>query len=885
MVHDGMEQVCQYVLHVGIIEGILFKETCWKIVRRLAAARGCWFRIRHVTFGNEGWVGSAHFDPACTQIVHRAAADELLAKLKPTTLPIILACDINSPIRWEHGVDGVPQPSGRDGKTIGFLEAIASRDLQLVVPRKDDLNLPSRPRQEGRLGRQIDCICSRGVLAPSLEIVKDSHRAIGTDHELLRCAVHLCPARERASFNTRPRVWTSGPQLIDGIDQGVLKKLARECTKPKPGKAYKDPIAVKQAVKTARVSRAAAAWKEVHKLRKHARKVWENQRIQEAMQGDWEQVRKLRMVKNTGWDIHFAEKQGEGDPHQCMHEHLENIYTTGNQLPALPAWDGEVQAFTEDELKTAIAAGHRNKAVGADMTSHELLQGIMDTPGGCTHLLEFYNHILCTADIPEDWNRAIMVVIPKTSFPSEPGDLRPLSMGSAAAKVFARMLLTRSAPQIQLKGPEQCCGKGRQTCDFIFVVSRLMQLEHEWKQGTCWLKVDLAKAFDKVDRRVLVNSLEQRMGMSAEFRCWYNLLRGTDAVLQTGWDTSIIAMHDGIKQGAIESPAFFGFLAETCLHEASVRYKWHEQANTFSGLELDNLLYMDDGLQWSTGVEGIERRVAQWGAVLQEFGLAINARKCQLYCSPFHRGRRTIRVQGEVLFAAEELHILGLTFRVGITPSEMISPLLAKARAKFWGGLRHLLRAKTPIGGRVRLMERVLGGTVLWPLAALPMDASSLGLINTLQLQMCIWIMRVAKRPEESWVQYRERSFRAARAIVHQYSKKRWSTVWLERWWAYAGHRTRATMHEGLHAAAIIDAYRTRSWWLEQQSRPHTGMKHQGRLFPRLMNMERDMDKITRGPWREKTYNRKGWRELATAWIEQMDLPWASMRQPSLLAN
>ncbi|CAE7311616.1 unnamed protein product [Symbiodinium necroappetens] len=439
--------------------------------------------MRHVTFGNEAWVGSAHFDPACTQIVHRAAADE-----------------------------------------------------------KDDLSLPSS------------------------------------------------------------RVWTSGPQLIDGIDQGVLKKLARECTKPKPGKAYKDPTAVKQAVKTARVSRTAAAWKEVHKLRKHARKVWENQRIQEAMQGDWEQVRKLRMVKNTGWDIHFAEKQGEGDPHQCIHEHLESIYTTGNQLPELPTWDGEVQAFTEDELKTAIAAGHRNKAVGTDMTSHELLQGIMDTPGGCTHLLEFYNHILCTADIPADWNRAIMVVIPKTSFPSEPGDLRPLSMGSAAAKVFAHMLLTRSAPQIQLKGPEQCCGKGRQTCDFIFVVSRLMQLEHEWKQGTCWLKVDLAKAFDKVDRRVLVNRLEQRMGMCAEFRCWYNLLRGTDAVLQTGWDTSIIAMHDGIKQGAIESPAFFGFLAETCLHEASVRYKWHEQANTFPGLELNNLLYMDDGLQWSNGV-------------------------------------------------------------------------------------------------------------------------------------------------------------------------------------------------------------------------------------------------------------------------------------------
>ena len=170
-------------------------------------------------------------------------------------------------------------------------------------------------------------------------------------------------------------------------------------------------------------------------------------------------------------------------------------------------------------------------------------------------------------------------------------------------------------------------------------------------------------------------------------------------------------------------------------------------------------------------------------------------------------------MQGELLYAAEDLHILGLTFRVGITPSEMIAPLLAKARAKFWGGLRHLLRAKTSIGGRVRLMERVLGGTVLWPLAALIMDSASLGLINTLQLQMCVWIMRVAKKSDETWVQFRERSFRGARAVVHMYSKKRWSTLWLERWWGYAGHRTRASVHPDLNAATIIDSYRTRVWW------------------------------------------------------------------------
>ena len=409
-----------------------------------------------------------------------------------------------------------------------------------------------------------------------------------------------------------------------------------------------------------------------------------------------------------------------------------------------------------------------------------------------------------------------------------------------------------------------------------------MQLEQEWKRGVCWLKVDLAKAFDKVDRRVLVDRLQKRMGMCPEFRCWHNLLKDNDAILQTGWDTSIIEMHGGIKQGAIESPAFFSFLAEACLHEARDRFKWDEGAHAFDGLALDSLLYMDDGLHWSQGVAGIERRVAQWSVVLQEFGLTINPKKCQLYCSPFHNGKRTARIQGVLLHAAEELHILGMTFRVGATPSETIAPLLAKARAKFWGDLRHLLRAKTPIGGRIRLMERVLGGTVLWPLAALPMDAASLGLINSFQLQACVWIMRVAKKDDESWIQFRERAYRGARAVVHKYSKKRWSTLWLERWWQFAGHRTRACLHDSLNAATIIDSYRTRAWWTDQQNKPHTGIRHPGRIYPKLMNMERDMDKAAGGPWRERTYDRNGWKGLTTAWLVQQDLPWASLRQLSL---
>ena len=178
------------------------------------------------------------------------------------------------------------------------------------------------------------------------------------------------------------------------------------------------------------------------------------------------------------------ETQQDKGPHTVIHEHRQDI---GSDLPDLLDWSGELRAFTEGELTEAIGAGHHGKAVGIDRTSHELLKGSCETDGGRLHLLDFYNRILCTSDIPQDWNHALMIVIPKITYPEASGDLRPLAMGGAAAKVFARMLLTRSEEALALRGPEQCSGKGRQTCGFIFSVARIMQLEQEWKVATCWL--------------------------------------------------------------------------------------------------------------------------------------------------------------------------------------------------------------------------------------------------------------------------------------------------------------------------------------------------------------------------------------------------------------
>ena len=77
-------------------------------------------------------------------------------------------------------------------------------------------------------------------------------------------------------------------------------------------------------------------------------------------------------------------------------------------------------------------------SVGKDGTSQELLVGIMNAEGGPDALLKWFNHLLFTGDLPADWYKALMVVLPKTAAPSLPKELRPISLSSSVSRTFCR---------------------------------------------------------------------------------------------------------------------------------------------------------------------------------------------------------------------------------------------------------------------------------------------------------------------------------------------------------------------------------------------------------------------------------------------------------------
>ncbi|CAE7497830.1 unnamed protein product [Symbiodinium sp. CCMP2456] len=821
----------------------------------------------------EVWVGTAHFTPGTPVAQYEVEVHDHFSRLPRDALQVVFQGDVNTGFSW--ALEGAEVSAvAKEGKGNVLHKVMMEEGFAIGAPGRDQVHVPtSRPRQAGKSGQCIDIMAYRGMCFRSWGMVVDSYLSIGTDHELCRAVFAEKTHRSFPRHNTRPRVWVGGISVVENMNQETIEQLAQQCTRPAPGLGYKDPVAVKQAFKEAKLSGTSVKWKMALKLRKEARLHWEHARLVRASEGEWHSFRALKPRRQEGWDVGFAEAQDE-DPHQTVHEHLQGVYA-GNDLPPPPVWKGDVCAFTLEELRLGLTQLKRGMAVGADLTSTELLQGLVQVPGGETHLLEWYNRILATQSIPSRWNEPVLVMLPKMTIPKRARDLRPIAMGSAVSKLFSRMLLNRALSKIVPHTYAQCSGPGRQTSDYLFSIIRLFELTREWGNPLVVFKLDSEKAFDSLDRQMLMIKLEEKLGQGPELNCWHGLLRGTTGLLQTPWGSSKVEMRRGIKQGGIESPLFFAHIAELVLTDTVSMHGWRNMTPLYPDLPPEEMLYMDDGMLWSGFLSVVQARAQTLSVEFAKYGLRMNPQKCQLYASPHVTGKHEIVLNGVRVQASPTLEVMGLSLRVGMSIYEVVSPAVSRARAKFWE-LKHLFRAKGHMKSRARVMQRVVGATALWYVCAVPPDKAAMTALNATQLQLMVWLLRFSKASTESWGEFRQRAFRGARSALHSAGLERWSTLWLRRYWRYAGHRVRSVLSPFPPISCDFEFFRTLPWWTHQQTLKQGGLRHKGHHYARLTLLEQHLDSVAGAPWRNLAHDRCAWRGREDAWVALMDVPWSS---------
>ena len=294
------------------------------------------------------------------------------------------------------------------------------------------------------------------------------------------------------------------------------------------------------------------------------------------------------------------------------------------------------------------------------------------------------------------------------------------------------------------------------------------------------LKLDISKAFDTLSRQALLDRLHDRLGDTAEFFALQSLLSNVTATVQSPWGSSQVPLRSGIKQGASESPQLFAFIMEVALMEAGEEFGWHRMQRVLPELEHSDLLFMDDGVLWAVNCTDLARKVTEFSRVLQRYGLSLNLKKCHLYCTPACPSPHLVTVQNITLTGSEGLEIMGLSLYQGVSMTSLVQPLMVRAQTKFWS-LKHVFRCKVSAVERLRLMHKVVTTSALWCTAAFPPDKGALKAVNTQQILLVGWLLRLGKRKHEKWLTFRLRLVRSARAMLHRAGLPRWSTSWRTR--------------------------------------------------------------------------------------------------------
>ena len=580
------------------------------------------------------------------------------------------------------------------------------------------------PRDSSRLGRQIDLLLSRNIGVGPVVIDAERRHCVGSDHAYLYTEIQLRrkPGPARWGGDSRAR-WDVGDLpsacIVDDTD---LTKLAMEHTKPRRSSAFRDDDDTKRAIASARQSGCPREWKQVHRLRGAARKRWKSARLSSILLGNWDDFRQLQADKKRkrGWWGNLLENRSSADVTREVQAHLHNKRVD----PALNDWDEQLESiissvkaggdfvpFTAMDIRGELQAMRCRSAVGPDLIGVHLLRAVSCHDELGPQLVGLVNHIVQSQEIPASWEKSFLALLAKIESPSRAGDLRPISVSSAFNKLVNRLVCTRTLPKLRRGSKISACGRGRQAADLIGTTSRVRDIVREWKLPAVLCKLDVAGAFDRVDRRRVADLLVSRLkdqDLSSELKFLLCQLRThtLEGHVPRG-DLITVRPNNGIKQGAPESAEIFGLVVDALLSEVTNSRRWASLGESLPGLDIQTMFYQDDifVLDHDLGVLG--RRVRIIDRCLQRAGLKLATTKTKIIASPDYAGSRHLRIGEDEFIVAEKqesLKVLGISFSFYASPSQQAQELLSRTRSA-GAAHRDILTARGPWTKKIYMMK------------------------------------------------------------------------------------------------------------------------------------------------------------------------------------
>jgi hypothetical protein len=241
-------------------------------------------------------------------------------------------------------------------------------------------------------------------------------------------------------------------------------------------------------------------------------------------------------------------------------------------------------------------------------------------------VVQLVRNFFQTGIMPAHINDTHIALIPKKLVPLVPADYWPISLCNVIYKIIAKCLANRLKPHLPdyIHQSQQAFIEGRRISNNIIIAQEITHsfALSSWKNQAFMLKIDLAKAFDRVEWRFIVAALS-RKGLHGHF---INLIHAcissqTFSIIISGQPFSRFHSNRGIRQGCPMSP----YLFVLTINELSIALQEAMSTNSFAGITLGpncpsihSLLFADDLLVCG---QATVQEAIRMKNILQEFCL------------------------------------------------------------------------------------------------------------------------------------------------------------------------------------------------------------------------------------------------------------------------
>ena len=335
--------------------------------------------------------------------------------------------------------------------------------------------------------------------------------------------------------------------------------------------------------------------------------------------------------------------------------------------------------ITKVEIKEALKTLRLGKAAGVDDLPAELLK--VNTQQTIEQLSIILNNIWQQETVPQEWQRGILIKIPKKGDLSKCENWRGITLLSVTSKILTRIMLERLKKSLdKVLRKNQAGFRARRSCtDHIVTLRNIIEQSQEFNTKLYAVFIDFERAFDSLDRNLMWKILET-YGIPNKFiKIIKSLYKGYAVHIEhNGKLSEPVEINTGVRQGCILSPTIFLFILDWIMKIAAVNtgitWKVFQQ--------LEDLDFADDICLLSDIQTKMQTKIDKLNNIAAKTGLKININKTK-YLTVNEKRNKSFAVNNQDIEKVDKFTYLGSVISEKGGTEEDINARIGKAQNSF----------------------------------------------------------------------------------------------------------------------------------------------------------------------------------------------------------